>query len=280
MAVKRDTSLNFRQFTVGPWQVEYLIFGRGNEMLLAFHGFDNDAQDLKVFETSLGEDFTIISVNLFFHGNSTYTGEADKVRFDREQLKLVMDELLISCNVNRFSLLGYSLGGRVCLTLAELYPDRIDRLFLLASDGLIINRWYSFLTGTYFGREVFRRVVRRPDLFLTTAELFRKLKVVGEKQYKFARSYFDTQEKREKVFKVWMIYRLLLPNQKLVATNIRKQRISCHLLFGSRDTIIPSKNANRLIKEAGSTCHVHLIETGHQLIRPDVGKFIKENCLK
>lgn len=271
---------DFRTITVGSWQVEYLVFGSGSQTLLAFHGFDNDAEDLFVFEPSLGKQFTIIAVNLFFHGKSRADLPPEKSVFDRQQLSIVTEALLAQHAIHRFSLLGYSLGGRVCLTLIELFADRIDSVFLLAADGLKLNRWYVFITGSPFGRLLFRRVVKRPAIFIRLAAVFRKMKIIGEKQYKFALSNFDSSEKRKKVYEVWMIYRLLLPDHRKVAREIRKHKIPLHLVFGKYDSIIPLDHAVEIARDAGNSCHVHQVDTGHQLIKPWVGEFLRDNCLQ
>lgn len=270
----------FRNITVGPWQVEYLVFGSGPKTLIAFHGFDNDADDFLVFEPALGSAFTIIAVNLFFHGNSHTELPPEKSVFDKQQLSLLTEALLAQHAIHRFSLLGYSLGGRVCLTLIELFADRIDSVFLLAADGLKLNRWYVFITGSPFGRLLFQRVIKRPAIFMRLAAVFRKMKIIGEKQYKFALSNFNTDEKRKKVYDVWMIYRLLLPDHRKVAREIRKHKITCHLVFGKYDSIIPIHHAQGIVHDAGKTCHIHQVDTGHQLIKPWVGEFLRDNCLQ
>ncbi len=276
----RKESLTFEQLDLPPWHVEYLVFGHGPETLLAFHGFDNDAEDLLVFEPSLGDRFTIISINLFFHGKSRSTVAADRAVFDTQALSTVVHHILTACDVHRFSLLGYSLGGRICLKTLELFPDRIDRLLLLAADGLKMNRWYIFITGTKIGRSLFRRVVKKPDTFLRMAGIIRALRLVGEKQYKFALSYFDDQKKRDKVYAVWMIYRLLLPDQKSISSILRTYPIACHLLFGKRDSIIPAAFGNSFLKKVGGNCTIHCVDAGHQLIKPSIGEYLRTNCLQ
>ena len=47
--------------------------------------------------------------------------------------------------VDKVALAGYSMGGRVCLTITELLPELIDRVLLIASDGLVFNPLYFLL---------------------------------------------------------------------------------------------------------------------------------------
>ena len=89
---------------------EYFKFGNGPEILFAFHGFDNDANDFRIFEKAFGERYTIVAVNLFFHGKSdtpTHHAEDEFTRailgtskFDEECLFNTTFEGQIRCYAN------------------------------------------------------------------------------------------------------------------------------------------------------------------------------------
>ena len=136
--------------------------------------------------------YTIVSVNLFFHGKSFSEKGVFKPGFSEKDLNGLFERFLLEFKATRFSLMGYSLGGRVVLQLAINYAERINRVFLLAPDGLKISRWYRFVTHWRIGRRIFKRIVRNPKRFFSVAGFFHKLRLVGTKQYKFALSNFDT----------------------------------------------------------------------------------------
>lgn len=258
----------------GPWQWECIVFGDGPRVLFAFHGFDNDAEDLKVFEPALSPLYRIISVNLFFHGSSHSEHDPVEARFDAGELKKLFDRLLERMKVNRFSLLGFSLGGRVCLELIDSYAERIDRVFLLAADGLRISPWYRFLTRHPIGHRWFKRATVDPGLFLKLATIFRKVGLVGEKQYKFAWSYFNTPEKRRKVYDVWMIFRWLLPDRTSICQRIMDEEVPVDLIFGRRDSVIPEMHAKAWKRILKDRCRVHVTEDGHNLLKPETGALL------
>jgi pimeloyl-ACP methyl ester carboxylesterase len=48
----------------------------------------------------------------------------------------------------QYLLMGFSLDGRIALSVLELMPAGVSRLVLLAPDGLKINFWYWLSTQT------------------------------------------------------------------------------------------------------------------------------------
>ena len=227
-----------------PWHWEVVKFGHGQEAMIAFHGFDNSAEDWMVFEPALGDRYTLYCIQLFYHGES-YLDEGSEERFDAAALCAIFEKILEHYDIRRFSLLGFSLGGRICLELIRQYPERINHVFLLAADGLRMSRWYLFLTSTMLGNRWFRKSVEDPALFLSAATVFKKAGIVGEKQYKFAWSYFNTDEKRKKVYDVWMVFRRLRPDRKSIVKAILKNRLRIDLIFGKKDSVIPVRNAKK-----------------------------------
>ena len=59
----------YKQLTDKDLKLEYITFGNGKETLICFHGFGQEAQGFLAFETTLGKQYTIHSVNLFYHVN-------------------------------------------------------------------------------------------------------------------------------------------------------------------------------------------------------------------
>ncbi len=252
---------------------EYFIFGKGPEILFAFHGFDNDANDFRIFEHSFGERYTIVAVNLFFHGQSDTPNHHAEDIFTTDILLELFDKLLFNMSCERFSFLGFSLGGRIILELIPHFSNRIDRILLLAPDGLKISPWYVFITNTWLGKKLFRRVIYNADRFLRLSGFFYKTGLVGEKQYLFALSNFDTLEKRKKVYNVWMIFRYILPKAEQIGIALKKNPFPVDIYFGKRDTIIRESYGRHFIKKSGYPIAIHSLDAGHNLMK---GKIVQE----
>lgn len=117
------------------------IAGNGPPLLL-LHGFTGSAESWAPL-TALSKDFRTIAVDLLGHGQSDTP--ADPSRYTVEHavadLLVILDRVLHPIDeagtLERFGLIGYSMGGRVALRLALAIPERVAVLVLeSASPGI------------------------------------------------------------------------------------------------------------------------------------------------
>jgi len=137
--------------STGAEKLHYLQWGCGRRLLLAFHGYGNDARIFIPFSEYLSSEYTILSFDLPHHGASKWQEGA---KLTRQEVFDLTAAVMTKYNVEKVSLLGYSMGGRVCLSIVESMPERIDKVALIAADGLTINFYYYFLTRTWFGKKL------------------------------------------------------------------------------------------------------------------------------
>ncbi len=100
--------------------------------LLLLHGIgDNSVSWLPVME-QLAEDHTVIAPDLLGHGESA------KPRADYSVAAYAngMRDLLTLLGVDRVTVVGHSLGGGVAAQFAYQYPERCQRLVLVATGGV------------------------------------------------------------------------------------------------------------------------------------------------
>lgn len=247
--------------TLGNEQLHYLAMGSGKKILLAFHGYNNTAQIFQPFAAYLGKEYTIISIDLPHHGKSEWP---ELRRFDVPQLKHLVKFLLQEYKVDDLSLMGYSMGGRVCLKAVELMPGLIDKVLLVAPDGLVFNPFYYFLTRTTLGSNIFRRFLTDPQRYMGLIEFARRRKWLDESRYKFAMQYLQTDSARNFLLRVWPGMSELIPDSKKLRTAIRKYHVPVHIFMGSFDRIIPVPLAKKFKKELDSV-ELHILEKGHRV---------------
>jgi 2-succinyl-6-hydroxy-2,4-cyclohexadiene-1-carboxylate synthase len=99
------------------------------------HGFTGSKDGLRALREELRASSRVMSFDLPWHGGTTVTVPENDVSVTRCAAALV--EALDDLGVERFALMGYSMGGRVALALAVNYPGRVAKLLLeSASAGL------------------------------------------------------------------------------------------------------------------------------------------------
>jgi pimeloyl-ACP methyl ester carboxylesterase len=70
-------------------------------------------------------------------------------------------ELIQKLELSSITLVGHSLGGRVCLEIALLYPDIVTGLVLVDTMGFAKIAWWGSFLGT--AAWTVRRILRRPQ---------------------------------------------------------------------------------------------------------------------
>jgi 2-succinyl-6-hydroxy-2,4-cyclohexadiene-1-carboxylate synthase len=103
--------------------------------LLLLHGFTGSSESWSATAGALAESHDVVSVDLPGHGKTE--SPASAVRYAIEPAARDIVTLADILGFERFSLLGYSMGGRLALYLAHRYPKFIGDLILeSASPGI------------------------------------------------------------------------------------------------------------------------------------------------
>jgi pimeloyl-ACP methyl ester carboxylesterase len=123
-----DTSLRHR--TVHGYRRAYRMAGSGPAVLL-LHGIGDSSESWVPVMADLARDHTVVAPDLLGHGGS------DKPRADYSVAAYAngMRDLLTVLGIGSATVVGHSLGGGVAAQLAYQYPERCERLVLVASGG-------------------------------------------------------------------------------------------------------------------------------------------------
>jgi pimeloyl-ACP methyl ester carboxylesterase len=266
-----NTSVHY--FTHGP-TLAYRTYGHGPLTVLAFHGFGRTGADFAVLEPELTDHCTIHAFDLHFHGKSPGYPERAETPFTAAELAVYFKAFLDERGVKKAALLGYSLGGRIALGLLEAMPERLERVFLAAPDGLITRPWYRGLATSRVGRALYRRFVERPQTVHLIIHTLRAVRLMNEKMHRFLIGQTDSKAKRMLVRDVWLSYRLIEPDLRNVAELAKAHHLPVHLFFGTRDTVIKPALGQRLRSYAPELITHEELPFGHVLITPELAALI------
>jgi pimeloyl-ACP methyl ester carboxylesterase len=250
-------------FTHGEIRLNYAVWGDGNQPLLAFHGFGRTHADFIRFTRPFQQTFKVYAFDIFFHGESDISGRSpDGEPLSKGELKELFEAFLIHENLSSASLMGYSLGGRICMCIAEVMPKRIDALYLFAPDGLIVNRWYALLSHYALGRLAFRIFIKHNAPFYWIINGLYRAKAISEKLRVFVISQIKTREMQQQVYSVWTFLRKIEPDFNRLGHGMRENDITADVFFGLYDKIIPEKNV-RKFRKANSDIKIYSLKSGH-----------------
>lgn len=252
-----------------------LRWGSGPRLLLAFHGYGNDAQLFQVFEPLLRDRYTVVAVDLPYHGRSDWKPAGELLP---EEVLELLAHFREAYHADKVSLLGFSLGGRVSLFLAQERPEWIEQVALIAPDGLAFNTLYYFVTRTTAGKQLFRSMLAGPDRYFRLFDFLHRRKWLDPSRYRFVMHYLGSPESRHLLGNVWPSLRFILPETKKVKFAIRQYGIPVHLYMGRYDRVIPVKLGEAFAAGAKEVT-LHILEKGHRLVDEETAALVASHLL-
>lgn len=261
--------ISFMQVQSGIIKVENqemhcLRMGNGPKMLLAFHGFDNNAAIFTPLANELSDLYTVISIDLPGHGTTKW----QLPFFEKKHLMALVQGFKLDKQVDKISLIGYSLGGRVCLNIIEKQPNWVEEIFLLAADGVQKNIWYYLATQNIIGKKIFRYMCENPEGLLRKFSWLRDIKLVDESRYKFAKTKLQNDKVRNLLAYVWPVMSKLTADRVRVKNYINRYKIKVHVFSGKYDRIFPPERSRKFMFALRNT-QQHIIDTGHNFTGKD-----------
>lgn len=185
-----------------------------------------------------------------------------KAPLQMEEWKAVMHHLFQKLGIEKVKVIGFSMGCKFSLTLAQLLPDHITSLTLIAPDGMVQNPWYRFATQSVFGRFTLRATVSWLPFLRFLTLFFARTGLIRASLGRFVEHQMNTKEKRDQVLNVWLRFRHIWPHWNILPGILSWRQIPVTILLGKFDTIIPVSKFNPKRAEwAGFEWR--LLEAGH-----------------
>lgn len=258
---------------VRPFRMHVSRYGNGNLAMLAFHGFGQTGSVYQVFEKILGPSYQIHAFDLPFHGQSRMSKFEDGI--SKEKLRDFFEEYIQANNLTSFILVGYSIGAKFTLNLVNFFPEKIERLILIAPDGLRINFWYQLATSTYISRRIFRFFMQHPGIFLKFADLLTFSKLIHPSVGRFAKSQMADDQIRQMIYYSWVNYRTLNLDIKKLGKVIDQHKIPSEIFLGEKDRVISADAVKPLIREFHHI-QVHILPVGHSRLIEDTAEYYEK----
>lgn len=252
----------------GLGKVHFHEYGTGPKPLLAFHGYGMTGRQFHVLEKSLLTKYHVYGFDHFFHGESRLEGWTDKqirAGMTKKMMYTYLQEWFKVYGEQRISILGYSLGANLGLTLAEEYAHLIDDLILIAPDGLSVHTGFYILTHHVLGKPLFRLATKSKWLAPFILKTVKAFGVIDESLYQIAYNEIDTEQKRLDAYYTLNLIKLLRPDVAKLAGLVNQYNINCTLIFGTGDHLFPKSVAKNFIAMVNNP-KVHEVKMGHWLV--------------
>ncbi len=242
--------------------IAWYRFGSGSKHVFCFHGYGENARTFSFLEKIAGTAFSFFAIDLPFHGHTIWN---EKDFFTHTDLLAIINEIDRNNN-EKIMLMGFSLGGRVALSYFQSMPEKIEKLILLAPDGLKVNGWYWLATQTWPGNKLFLFTMHYPGWFFGLLRLMNKLRLVNSSVYKFVNHYIEDRSLRILLYNRWNVLKKLRPDLSKIKSLINKNSVRTRLLYGRHDKIILSSVGEKFRAAIEEHCTLTIIASGHQVL--------------
>lgn len=113
-------------------EIAYQKIGKGKQVLIFVHGLSSNSDAWYRNIEELKKDFTCIAIDLPGYGRSFKNADEFTATYFTEILKEFTEKL----DINKFTLVGHSMGGQASIKFASKYPEKLDKLILIAPAGI------------------------------------------------------------------------------------------------------------------------------------------------
>ncbi|MGK7902972.1 MAG: 2-succinyl-6-hydroxy-2,4-cyclohexadiene-1-carboxylate synthase [Hormoscilla sp.] len=111
------------------YQFHNIISGNKKQpLIILLHGFMGSSDDFHEVIELLSEEFCCLAVDLPGHGKTQVKG--DESCYNMSNTAQGINDLLDELKMDKCSLVGYSMGGRLALYLMLNFPDRFEKVIL------------------------------------------------------------------------------------------------------------------------------------------------------
>jgi pimeloyl-ACP methyl ester carboxylesterase len=255
-------------------RLHYQTYGQGDRAVLAFHGYGQESGHFGTVAAALPKNCKLYAFDLFFHGKSHLPKSRMPLR--KKFLARLIGQFLADNHIDCFCVMAFSMGGKFALSLIEAFPERIDKVLLVAPDGIKTNFWYSLATYPGWMQGLFKRTVLRPVPFFNFLGFLNRYQLVDKGLLRFANWQMDSTAKRLRVYRSWMGFSRLNFDIRKIVQLLNQHQVGVLLFLGEFDQVIPQRSLQVFVK-ALQNGEVVLLQTGHTFLLHDVAAHLRRH---
>ena len=224
-----------------------------------FHGIGQDRHAFDPLPPELLAAYRVYTVDLFFHGDSSWTSEAPLTPSVWGEIVAL---LCAKEQIASFSVFGYSIGARFALATLKAKPQQISACYLAAPDGVVDNLLFSLATASKAGRSIFRRTLAHPRLVPNLVNMAQRLRIIDPFTARFINHHIDSENKRSRIYQSWISFRMLGMAPEELGKIAVDHQLQVRIFLASRDVMISAAKFASHFKRLHRV-ELEIIDTNH-----------------
>jgi pimeloyl-ACP methyl ester carboxylesterase len=224
--------------------------------VVLLHGFGSSLHTWEDWVPVLSQDFRVIRYDL---PGSGLTGPDARGDYTDARGIVVLLDLLNHLGIQKISLIGHSIGGRLAWNFAAAHPERIEKLVLLAPDGFASPGFeYGKAPEIGLSLHAMRYILPKPLLRMSLEPAYAKASTMTDQLLTRYQDLMRAPGVRRALIARLEQSTLQDPNPTLA--NIKVPTL---LLWGEQDAMIPVANADDYLRALPNARLVRMPGIGH-----------------
>ena len=250
-------------------KIHYIKFGDGEKLLVALPGYGDPATIYLSLQNALETNYTVYAIDLPFHHKTEWNQET----FSKKDMVGLFKAILKKEGKQRFELMGYSFGGRIILAVLSEVMNDLDKIYLVAPDGVQTDGMSIAMMVPFWLRKLFQHLTSKPERFDGLLQFFNKIGLISKFNLKFIRHNLSTEKRRDRIFKTWFSLNNFQVDIKKVRQLLKDKSLPVALYFGINDKIIPLKGGEKFSSGLPSL-KLYKLEEGHRLLNEKLNQLL------
>ena len=250
-------------------------YGKGPIKLVAIHGLGSASTAWDLVSPQLSERFEFITLDLPGHGNAFML--ANKSMNPVRISKIIVEELH-AIGIEKFHLIGNSLGGWIALEMAAAFPEHVLSVTGVAPAGL----WLKPKTHRNGELAVSRIMARATYRFAGVISHFKFMRAIGFKLVSPQWEKFSPETCAKAAVAMGSATGYYLLWDAFLGNRFDKQiseKIPVTIIFGDTDFTLPAENSQEKSLAPKHSRWVTLPQSGHAPMWDQVDAVARETIL-
>lgn len=262
--------------------LHYYKYGAGEAHMLCFHGFGMHGKQFRELEPELGNKYTFWGFDLFFHKATKLKDQSlasVKIGLTKKDLANLIADFCKVQNINRFSVIGYSMGTYYATTIAEELPEMINEYILAAPSSIKPGKILSFFSRNKIGNKIMESLsLGSNNGTVNLLNILKRTRFIDDVGYRIILNEIETPELRFNLYASLTYLRFLITDETKLIQVLNNHPIRSIFIFGLRDKSYPPSIGKTFLPRIKKAEVVQLNE-GHEMINQGFAKVLRDLLL-
>ncbi len=249
--------------------LHYYRFGKGPLAMLCFHGYGMHGKQFRLFESGvLASRYTFYGFDLFFHKETKIKNQSlaiVKKGISKKALSELFTGFCRHEQIDRFSVIGYSMGTHFATAIVEEMAERIDEYIAVAPSCLNPGMLTNYFSKSRTGNKILEKLTLNKNALLAMLKLGKTLKFLDQVGYDILSKEFGTDELRFNFYACFTYLRFLETNEQQLLKALEDKNIRSIFIFGKNDKMYPPKIGDAFIPKI-KNAEVIILNENHEMI--------------